>query len=131
MDADLLIKRSKEARRYAYAPYSNFAVGAALLTRDNIIFTGCNVENAAYGSTICAERVCLVKAVSEGYRDFTAIAIYGDTDFISPCGECRQVLAEFSGDIKVIMGGPDNYQVKNLKDLLPFNFSFTSSKNEE
>jgi len=131
MDIELLMKKSKEARKYAYAPYSNFTVGAALLTKEKKIFTGCNVENTAYSSTICAERVCLVKAVSEGYRDFTAIAIYADTDFISPCGECRQVLAEFNGNIKVIIGSPGNYQEKNLNDLLPFSFNFFSGKSEE
>ncbi|KAE8298161.1 Cytidine deaminase [Larimichthys crocea] len=91
-----LIHRSQEAKKQAYSPYSKFRVGAAILTTDNCVFTGCNVENACYNLGVCAERNAISKAVSEGYRNFTAIAIASDLDdqFISPCGGCRQFMRE-------------------------------------
>ena len=99
-----LISAATTARLFAYAPYSNFQVGAALLTKDGRVFTGCNVENLSYGLTICAERSALFAAVTAGVREFEAIAIVADTcEPVSPCGACRQVMAEF-GDFKIICG---------------------------
>ena len=126
-DKELLLK-AVEARAFAYAPYSNHKVGAALLGKSGKIYTGCNVENAAYTPTNCAERTAIFKAVSEGEVEFTAIAIVGglkDTlsELCAPCGVCRQVLAEFcSGELRVIMGTPENIKVSTLDELLPFSF---------
>ena len=109
-----LMKLAVEAREMAYAPYSHFCVGAALPAKSGKVYKGCNVENAAYSPTNCAERTALFKAVSEGEREFTAIAIVGGmgetiADFCAPCGVCRQVLAEFCDkDFRVILGNPDN-----------------------
>ncbi|GAB6158099.1 cytidine deaminase [Desulfotomaculum varum] len=116
-----LIERAKEARQLAYAPYSKFKVGAALLTKEGHIFTGCNVENASYGLTCCAERTALLKAVSEGYQKFTDIAVVADVPtFCSPCGACRQVLAEFGGHIKVHMANlQGQYETATVQELLP------------
>ena len=113
-----------DARRNAYTPYSGFSVGAALLCADGTVFTGCNVENAAYGSTICAERTALVKAISEGQRKFTAIAIAGSgDDFCWPCGSCRQMLFEFAPDLRVLAVRRDGqFEVSSLNDLLPHAF---------
>ena len=119
-----LIEMAKRARENAYAPYSNFKVGAALLTEDGEIFTGANVENASYGLSICAERVAVFKAVSEGKRKFKAIAVVTDTEKPTPpCGACRQVLAEF-GDIEVIMANlKGDVKVMKLSELLPEAFT--------
>jgi len=127
-----LIKNAIEARRNAYTPYSKFKVGAALLTEDNEIITGCNIENAAFGPTNCAERTAFFKAISEGVMDFKAIAIVGGKDtetdsfsgFAYPCGVCRQVMREFcSDDFEIIVGkSVDDYRVYTLKDLLPDGF---------
>ena len=108
----------------SYAPYSHFPVGAALLCADGTVFTGCNVENAAYGSTICAERTALVKAVSEGRREFAAIAVVGrGEDYCWPCGACRQMLYEFAPELTVLVGRGDGDFVKlPLKELLPHGF---------
>jgi cytidine deaminase len=116
-----LIEKALEARKQAYAPYSGFPVGAALLAADGRVFTGCNVENASYGLTMCAERVALFKAVSEGAREFVAIAIACGESPCSPCGACRQVLAEFSPDIEVIMTDSRGQRVRRekLSTLLP------------
>ena len=101
MDYKDLISQALEARRYAYAPYSHFRVGAALLCADGRVFKGCNIENGAFSPSMCAERTAFAKAISEGYNDFTAIAIVGaptdrkGTDFCTPCGVCRQVMREF------------------------------------
>ena len=103
-----LINLAEQASRNAYVPYSHFAVGAALECRDGTVFTGCNVDNAALGSTICAERTAACKAISEGRRDFVRIAVYGDGEhYCYPCGACRQFLAEFAPDMEVLsaMGG--------------------------
>lgn len=121
-DYQELMEKARGARAFAYAPYSNFAVGAALQAGDGRVFLGCNIENASYSAGICAERVALYKAVSQGCRDFQAIAIYGETGFISPCGECRQVLQEFSRDIQVVMKKGEGYLVKALGELLPLGF---------
>ena len=113
-----------DARKHAYTPYSNFNVGAALLCKDGTVFTGCNVENAAYGSTICAERTALVKAISEGHRDFAAIAIAGSSDdFCWPCGSCRQMLFEFAPNLRVLAVRQDGqFQTATLTELLPHAF---------
>ena len=98
------IAAAKGARELAYAPYSKFQVGAALVAADGRIFTGCNVENISFGLTICAERVALGRAIAEGVRQFSAVAIIADTDKpVSPCGACRQVLAEFAPNLRVIL----------------------------
>ncbi len=124
-DRDLL-NMAREAARNAYVPYSHFPVGAALECADGSVFTGCNVENAALGSTICAERTAVVKAVSEGRRKFVRIAIYGEGEtYCMPCGSCRQVLAEFAGkdDMEVLCtrsGG--RYVSYRLSQLMPHTF---------
>ena len=108
----------------AYIPYSHFPVGAALECADGTVYTGCNIENAAYGATICAERTAIVKAVSEGHRDFVRIAIAGRSDdYCVPCGTCRQVLREFAPDIEVIcLNGKGEARHFALKELLPESF---------
>ena len=117
-----------EARQKAYAPYSHFFVGAALLAKDGTVFTGCNVENAAFSPTNCAERTAVFKAVSEGVLEFSAIAIVGGTEdglspCCTPCGVCRQVLAEFcQGDLRILTGTPDEIQATTLSELLPLAF---------
>ena len=127
-DFEELIEKALEARKFAYAPFSNFRVGAAILTESGEIFTGVNVENSSYGLTICAERVALFKAVSEGHRRFKAIAIATDADEpVWPCGACRQVLFEFSPDGELIVitrfkGGKT--ASKKLSELLPDGFKF-------
>ena len=124
-----LMERAAEARRMAYAPYSGFAVGAALLTADGRVFTGCNIENAAYTPTNCAERTAFFKAVYDGHRDFKAIAICGGKDGViegqfPPCGVCRQVMSEFcTGDFRILLGTPDHVQTYRLSDLLALPFS--------
>ena len=125
---DSLIDAALRAREHAHAPFSKFKVGAALLDDGGQIHTGCNVENATYGLTVCAERVAVFKAISEGARKFRRIAIAADTAILTPpCGACRQILWEFCGDIEVIL---TNLQGKTeslpLKDLLPrpFDASF-------
>ena len=110
----------------AYVPYSKFRVGAALLTKDGRVFQGCNIENASFGLTNCAERTAIFKAVSEGHRDFTCLAVYGDTkDPISPCGACRQVMVEFfKSDSKVILIAEDKSTVEmTVGELLPYSFT--------
>jgi len=118
-----LIRLARLARGWAYAPYSNFTVGAALLTDSGRVYTGCNVENVSYGLTVCAERVAFFKAVSEGERKFQAVAVVSETG-VTPCGACRQVLAEFNEDMKVILARPEGdwYEVLQLSDLLPYCF---------
>ena len=121
-----LLRIAKEASLNASVPYSGFPVGAALECADGTVFTGCNVENAAYGDTICAERTAVVKAVSEGHRDFVRIAVYGEgKGYCMPCGSCRQVLSEFSPEIEVLCakaGG--SYVSYPLKRLMPYTFNF-------
>ena len=108
----------------AYCPYSHFPVGAALECGDGTVFTGCNIENAAYGATICAERTAVAKAVSEGHRDFVRIVIAGrSADFCVPCGTCRQVLREFAPHIEVIcLNGAGEERTFTLEELLPYSF---------
>ncbi|XP_076851419.1 cytidine deaminase b [Brachyhypopomus gauderio] len=120
-----LILQSLEAKKFSYSPYSKFRVGAALLTHDGTVFTGCNVENACYNLGICAERTAISKAVSEGYRDFKAIAIVSDLceQFISPCGGCRQFMREFGAGWDVYLSKPDgSYVEMTVEELLPESF---------
>ncbi len=125
MDERELIKKAFEAKEYAYAPYSNFRVGAAVLTKSGKIFTGCNIECASYGGTNCAERTALFKAISEGERQFKAIAIISDKDDNTfPCGICRQVILEFGRDIQIITGTLGGKIKKfSIEELLPHSFS--------
>lgn len=120
-----LLDTAKKAMEHAYAPYSDFKVGAALLCTDGTVYTGCNIENASYGVCNCAERTAVFKAVSEGRRDFSAIAIVssaGGETF--PCGVCRQVLAEFSPNIRVVLQKKDNSAVSyKFEELMPHIFS--------
>ena len=120
-----LVDRAFEMLARSYVPYSGFPVGAALLCADGAVFTGCNVENAAYGSTICAERTAMCKAVSEGYRVFTKIAIWGKgDDYCFPCGACRQFMSEFSYNMDVISArGDSEFSKYKLSELMPFAFN--------
>lgn len=121
-----LISLAKKASYNAYVPYSHFSVGAALQCADGSVFTGCNVENAALGSTICAERTACVNAVSEGKREFVRIAIYADSqNWPTPCGACRQFLAEFAPDIEILCTkAGDRYVSYKLSELLPHIFNY-------
>lgn len=134
-----LIEAAIKMTEFSYSPYSNFCVGAALLTKDGKIFTGCNIENAAYGPSNCAERTAFFKAVSEGYTSFDAIAIAGGPkengritikDYCTPCGVCRQVMSEFCNqNFKIICAkSKDDYKIFTLGELLPE--SFTLDKNQ-
>ena len=133
MDKELIQKLMETAIKqleYSYAPYSGFKVGAALLTKEGEIYTGCNIENAAYTPTNCAERTAFFKAVSEGEREFDAIAIVGGKDgvltsYTAPCGVCRQVMMEFCTpkEFKIILGtSKDDYKIYTLEELLPLGF---------
>lgn len=124
MDIKNLIEKAIEAKQYSYSPYSKFRVGAALLTLEDEIITGSNIENASYGLTICAERVAIFKAYSEGKRKFKAIAISSDdANFCSPCGACRQIIWELCGDIDVILiDGNKNTKTFKASEFLPFPF---------
>lgn len=123
MDYKKLYRKAVEVIPNAYAPFSNFQVGAALLTTTGEVFTGVNVENSSYGGTICAERTACVKAVSEGFREFEALAIATCKGIGSPCGICRQFLYEFSPNLTVIIGEDENnLKIFTLKDLLPEGF---------
>lgn len=117
-----LIAMAEKAMEYSYSPYSHFRVGAALLCQDGRVFTGCNIENASYGATNCAERTALFKAVSEGARDFTAIAITATKAAPWPCGICRQALNEFAPDLRVIVSWDGNKDEASLSQLLPHGF---------
>src|SRR5437763_7305177 len=115
---------ARRVREHAHAPFSKFKVGAALVSADGQIITGCNVENATYGLTICAERVAVFKAVSEGHRQFGRVVVVADTaEPTPPCGACRQILWEFGGDLEVVLANLQGVQARHqLKDLLPFPF---------
>ena len=128
-----LIAKAYEAQKCSYSPYSHFQVGAALLTSCGKVYTGCNIENASYSPTNCAERTAFFKAVSEGEKEFMAIAIVGNMEknlpamdeYISPCGVCRQVMAEFCNPdefIIIMANRPDNYKEYTLSELLPLSF---------
>lgn len=132
MDEKRLFSQALAARARAYTPYSHFAVGAALLCADGTVYTGCNIENAAFTPTVCAERVAFFKAVSDGHRDFAAIAVAGAPEgtapdsLCAPCGVCRQVMAEFCRveSFRVLLGTtPEDMCVYTLADLLPLAFS--------
>ena len=124
MNYNNLINKAIEARKNAYAPYSKFQVGAVVVTQKGNVYTGCNVENASYGATICAERVALCKAVSSGERNIKAIAIvYDEENFASPCGICRQFIYEFGSEIEIIMAKMNGeYKIKKISELLPDGF---------
>lgn len=131
MNNSELIRKAFEARKFSYSPYSEFAVGAALLCADGSVYTGCNIENSAFGPTNCAERTAFFKAVSEGKRDFAKIAVVGGKssletpeNYCPPCGVCRQVMKEFcKSDFKIIMAKTaDEYVVMTLSELLPVSF---------
>lgn len=128
-DIQALIDRACTAATYAYVPYSHYPVGAALRATDGTVYGGCNVENASFSPTICAERTALVKAVSEGQRQFDAIAVV-TRDGGTPCGVCRQVLAEFAPDLRVIVADLDGrvHLDTSLRDLLPYSFDAGSLK---
>ena len=130
MTPEKLIELAKEAMTHAYVPYSGYKVGAALLCADGTVYGGCNIENASYSPTNCAERTAFFKAVYDGHRDFVAIAVVGGKDGVitgafPPCGVCRQVMREFcADDFQVYIGGAnDEYQALTLADLLPYSFS--------
>ena len=128
MDSKRLLEIAEDARKNAYVPYSNFHVGAALITKSGKVYTGCNVECASYGGTNCAERTAIFKAISEGEKDIVAIAIASDNseknEITAPCGICRQVIAEFGLEINVVLGYSkgDIKEIK-IKDLLPYSFT--------
>jgi len=124
MNYKSLAEKAVEAKSKALPTYSNFHVGAALITEDDKIYTGCNIESSSYSLTICAERTAIFKAISEGERKFKAIAVAGDTEgFISPCGACRQVISDLCGDIDVVLVNSKNEtKVMKTSELLPFAF---------
>ncbi len=124
-DLEALLQAAREAQRQAYAPYSHFAVGAALLTASGKVFTGCNIENASYGLTICAERVAVGSAVAAGERDFVAMAVVAPSPGpISPCGACRQILVEFNPGMRLILANLDGKMLETTAgDLLPGAFT--------
>jgi len=116
-----LVESARQVREKAYAPFSNFRVGAAVLTKDGKIYTGCNIESASYGLTVCAERVAIWKAVSEGESEFTNVAVVADTEELTPpCGVCRQIIWEFCGDVPVTFANlKGNVETVQMKELLP------------
>ena len=129
MDVGSLIQVALDAREKAYVPYSGFRVGAALLAKSGEVYTGCNIENAAYSPTNCAERTALFKAVSEGEREFAAIAVAGsaegaEADYCYPCGVCRQMLKEFVADdfVVIIAKTATDYRVHRFDEILPYSF---------
>lgn len=132
-----LIMRAMGMMKMSYIPYSHFSVGAALLTKSGEIYTGCNIENAAYTPSVCAERTAFFKAVSEGHTSFSAIAVTGGMnrkaeDFCTPCGVCRQVMNEFCDPetfLVISAVSPDKYRVYTLKELLPYGFGPDNLKN--
>ena len=125
MNYKSLAEKAVEAKSKALPTYSNFHVGAALITVDDKIYTGCNIESSSYSLTICAERTAIFKAISEGERKFKAIAVAGDTEgFISPCGACRQVISDLCGEIDIVLVNSKNEtKVIKTSELLPFAFS--------
>ncbi|MBC8590762.1 cytidine deaminase [Wansuia hejianensis] len=123
MNRKELIKKALEAQEKAYVPYSGFHVGAALLSEDGKIYTGCNIEISSYSPTICAERTAIFKAISEGSMKIKAIAIVGDANPTFPCGVCRQVIREFGKDAEIIIANSEeDYNVYTIDDLLPYSF---------
>lgn len=134
MTPEKLCELAKEAMLHSYSPYSGYKVGAALLCSDGTVYTGCNIENASFTPTICAERTAIFKAVYDGHRDFAAIAVCGGKDGIisgrfPPCGVCRQVMREFCGDdFKILMVNPEGFEEVTLAQLLPYSFSLPENR---
>jgi cytidine deaminase len=123
MTKNHLIEKAKEASQKAYAPYSNYKVGAALLTKLGKVYTGCNVENSSYGLTNCAERTAVFKAVSEGEMEFEEMVIYADSPNLpTPCGACRQVLSEFGSELKITIISNKEQLETSISELLPLGF---------
>lgn len=123
-DVQQLIECAIEARQQSYSPYSNFPVGAAILCEDGTIYKGCNIENASYGLTNCAERTAIFKAVSEDHRKFKALAVVADTEGpCAPCGACRQVINEFKIPTIIMANLTGHMEIVSIEDLLPFSFS--------
>jgi cytidine deaminase len=121
-DLEKLLEQAIEAREFSYSPYSNYKVGAALLTREGQVYKGCNIESASFTPSVCAERTAIFKAVSEGHRDFVALAV-ATSNGGSPCGVCRQMMREFAPNLTVIVGDTaGNYQILTLPELLPHSF---------
>ncbi len=131
MNDQELLKAAIEAKNASYSPYSHFRVGACLLSEDGRAFTGCNVENASFGATICAERTALVKAISEGARKFTTIAISADSAPPYPCGICRQMLSEFNPTMRVLITWGTHNEETTLDGLLPHHFGPKDLPSEE
>lgn len=132
---NMLVAEAYEAQKMAYVPYSDFCVGAALLAKNGTVYRGCNIENASFSPTNCAERTAFFKAVSEGVKEFDAIAIVGNKcgkegDFCAPCGVCRQVMAEFCkpDEFQIILGAGDKTSVYTLREILPMGFTNDSLK---
>ena len=118
-----LYRAARQIVQYAYAPYSRFKVGAALLTKSGEVFTGVNVENSSFGATICAERTAFVKAISEGHREFEALAVVSSEGKVYPCGICRQFMFEFGDDLKIITGEDEEHlAITEIRELLPEGF---------
>ncbi len=130
MDAGCLIKEARKAQQNSYSPYSGFKVGAALLSKSGKIFTGTNIENASYGLSVCAERIALFNAVNNGETNFSAIAVSSsEPGYVYPCGACLQVLAEFAGDLQVIVSNEkDEFKQYLLSDLLPQAFKLSTQE---
>ena len=129
LDKEKLLSHARDAAMRAYSPYSGYKVGAAILTESNKIYTGCNIENASYSLTLCAERSAVAQAVSNGDSRFVAIAVFVDSDLIfPPCGACRQVLSEFSSKLEVIYANRSKTVITSINDLLPQSFSLGSDK---
>lgn len=118
-----LFLQAQAVREYAYAPYSKFRVGAALLTKEGVMYTGVNIENSSYPAGLCAERAAFASAISQGEKEFSAIAICGDADVCWPCGMCRQFMYEFAPDLTVVTGlDPDHLEIMELSELMPNGF---------
>ena len=129
-DNDLYLL-AKKAFENSYSPYSKFRVGAALLCEDGKVFTGCNIENATFGATVCAERVAIFNAISQGERKLLRLAIASDSnDFTYPCGVCRQVIAEFNDDMVIIVGNNEGIRSHPISELLPYSFKFKNSEDK-
>lgn len=131
MDNKKLMQAAKAAAQNAYAPYSKFKLGAALLTKSGKVFTGVNVENSSYGLTNCAERTAIFKAVSEGEKEFEKMAIYVNSDkLFTPCGACRQVISEFSDKLEIIIFSNKESLETDISELLPMSFKLSASSNK-
>lgn len=124
MTDEQLLQMANDIRKRAYAPYSGFKVGAALLCADGTVFTGINIESATFTPSVCAERTAFFKAISEGYTDFVKIAVTCDKEYCSPCGVCRQVMVEHAPGLEILLGNPQGtFKRMTIKDLLPESFS--------